>query len=170
MRSMSDPPAPQIAVSGGGSCTDRERRLAVEVGRELGRRGAILLCGGHGGVMAAAVEGARAAGGLTVGILPGSPGDAGADPALAIRVHTAMGQARNQILVRSADAVIAVGGEWGTLSEIALAVKQGIPVISLDSWLPEREGLESRGRLLTATTALEAVELALGAVADARTV
>jgi len=116
--------------------------LAEEVGREIGRSGAVLVCGGLGGVMEAAARGAFQAGGLTLGVLPGSdPGTA--NPWITIPLPTAMGEARNALVVRFADAVIAVGGEWGTLSEIALAVRMEVPVVLLAPSLAAGLGLET---------------------------
>lgn len=123
----------RVAVIGAGACTDAEAALAEEVGRLLAEAGVVLLTGGRGGVMAAASRGAAQAGGLVVGILPGD--DAGqANPWVALPIVTGMGEARNAILVRSAQAVIAVGGEYGTLSELAFALKFGRPVVGLHTW------------------------------------
>jgi uncharacterized protein (TIGR00725 family) len=108
-------------------------RVAYEVGKEIARQGAILLCGGLGGVMEAASRGAKEAGGLTVGILPGASA-AEANPYTSLRIVTDMGHARNVVLVRSADAVIAVSGGYGTLSEIAIARKIGVPCVGLHTW------------------------------------
>ncbi len=129
-------PAPpiQVAVCGPADCTEAERRAAYEVGALLAGRGAVVLCGGYTGVMAAVTEGARSAGGLVVGVLSGAD-RAGAAPGLSAAVVTGMGQARNAILVRSADAVIVIGGSWGTLSELALAMRRGdVPVVQLGGW------------------------------------
>ena len=126
----------QIAVIGGASCDPATGKAAFEVGAKLARSGAVLICGGRGGVMEAASRGARAHGGLTVGILPGPDATASApNEAIGIRLFTGMGQARNLSVVLSAAAVIAVGGGWGTLSEIALALKHRIPVVCLRSWV-----------------------------------
>lgn len=122
----------QIAVVGGGVCSPDVAGAARCLGRLIATRGHVLLCGGRGGVMEAACCGAREAGGLTVGILPG--GREQGNICLDIAIATAMGHARNAIIVNSADAVIALPGEMGTLSEIALALKMGRPVISLASW------------------------------------
>lgn len=131
--------SPQIAVVGAGQCDTRLERLAHEVGQAIARAGATLLTGGRGGVMAAASVGATTAGGLVVGILPGRhAGESPPNQGVRAAVFTGMGQGRNQILILSADAVVAVGGGWGTLSEIALALKQGRPVVSLESWMPQR--------------------------------
>lgn len=132
---------PQIAVIGGATCSDRHLELAHQTGVALGKVGAILLCGGRGGVMKAAAEGARSVGGSTVGILPGTDQeDSPANPFVQTKIFTGMGQARNQILVLSAEAIIGIGGGWGTLTEIGLALKHDRPVVLLDSWklvLPE---------------------------------
>lgn len=133
MTKMSIVPAPPIAVIGGASTTPAIAEVAFEVGGEIARRGAVLLCGGRGGVMEHAARGAVEGGGVTVGVLPGRPGEDAPNAYLRHRIHTDMGQARNQILVLSSVAVIGVGGGWGTLSEIALALKHRIPVVLLSS-------------------------------------
>jgi hypothetical protein len=122
----------QIAIVGGGDCSPEVREQAQELGRLLAERGHVIICGGLGGVMEAAAQGARAAGGLVVGILPGEKTDA--NPYVGIAIATGMGHARNVIIVKSADAVIALPGEHGTLSEMALALKMKKRVISLHSW------------------------------------
>jgi len=108
-------------------------RLAEAVGRHLGHAGAVVVCGGLAGVMEAAARGARDAGGLTVGILPGTR-HADANPFVDIIVVTGFGEARNALVARSAHALVALAGEHGTLSEIALALKMGRPVVGLDAW------------------------------------
>ena len=125
---------------GAGTATDPLRRVAEETGRLLAHAGAIVVTGGRTGVMEAASKGAREAGGLTLGILPGSDRSE-ANPYVQVAVPTGMGEARNALVVRAADGVIAIGGEWGTLSEIALARKGGKPVVSIGSW--DLEGLEA---------------------------
>jgi uncharacterized protein (TIGR00725 family) len=125
---------PQIAVSGAGATGERsDLEAAREVGRLLADRGAVVVCGGRGGVMEAVARGASGAGGEVVGILPGE------DPAEANEfcthvVATGTGHARNLAVVASADAVIAIAGEWGTLSEIAFARRLDRPVVALGSW------------------------------------
>ena len=130
-------PAPEerfyLAVIGPGHASPREEELAEKVGEEAARRGAILLCGGLGGVMKAAARGARHKRGLVVGFLPGESRRQG-NPHLTLAFPTGMGEARNVLLTRAADAVVAVGGGFGTLSEIALALRMGKPVIGLQSW------------------------------------
>ncbi|HNP72727.1 MAG TPA: TIGR00725 family protein [Kouleothrix sp.] len=122
-----------IAVCGAGQCDSGTAALAEMVGRSVAAAGATLVCGGLGGVMAAACRGARGAGGTTVGILPGNDA-AAANPDVQVPIATGIGEARNAIIVCSADVVIAIGGEYGTLSEIALARKLGRPVIGLRTW------------------------------------
>jgi len=116
-----------------------QRRVAEEVGRAVAEAGAVLVCGGLGGVMEAACRGAHAGGGLTVGILPGRDRDE-ANRHVDVAIPTGMGEARNALLVRAADAVVAVAGEYGTLSELALALQAGIPVVGLDTWELGRNG------------------------------
>jgi len=146
-----------IAVIGAGECTPEVAQLAEEVGRRLAEKGAILICGGLGGVMEAACRGAKSAGGTTVGILPGTnPGDA--NPYVDIPIATGMGQARNVIVVASAQAVIAVGGGYGTLSEIGHASKLGTPVVGLDTWNLKKEGYIG---IMEAKSPAEAVERAI---------
>ncbi|MBA3907001.1 MAG: TIGR00725 family protein, partial [Pseudonocardiales bacterium] len=125
--------ARQVAVCGPAECTEAERSAARAVGELLAEAGVVVLCGGGSGVMAAVAAGARATGGLVIGIRPGGDPD-DAEPGLSAVIATGMGEARNAILVRSADAVIVVGGSWGTLSELALARRAGIPVVGLLSW------------------------------------
>jgi uncharacterized protein (TIGR00725 family) len=124
----------QVAVCGPQECTAAEAAAADRVGALLAGRGAVVLCGGGGGVMAAVAGGARRAGGLVIGVLPG-PDRADANRYLSAAVATNLGQARNAVLVQSADAVIVVGGSWGTLSELALAMRRGgVPVVTLGGW------------------------------------
>ncbi len=121
---------PLVAVVGGSECTTAEADVAEEVGRRLAQAGAIVLCGGLTGVMEAVARGVRAGGGLTIGILPGNdPADA--NRFIDIPLATGMGEMRNALIVRAAGAVIAIGGSYGTLSEIALALRIGTPVVGL---------------------------------------
>ncbi|GGO92200.1 TIGR00725 family protein [Wenjunlia tyrosinilytica] len=123
-----------MAVCGPSVCTPEEAAAARSVGELLAAAGAVVLCGGYGGVMEAAAEGAARAGGLVIGVLSGAD-RTGANRELSAAIVTGMGQARNHVLVASADAVIAVGGSWGTLSEVAMAVRSGsTPVIGLGGW------------------------------------
>lgn len=121
----------QIAVIGAGACSENERNAAIVIGRILAENHATLVCGGMGGVMEAACRGSREHGGHTVGILPDN-GDG--NLFLDTVIRTNMGHARNVIVVQSADAVIAIGGKEGTLSEIAHALKMGRPVFGYRSW------------------------------------
>ena len=148
-----------IAVIGGGQCTKEEAKLAEEVGRQLARRGAVLVCGGLGGIMGAACKGANLEGGTTIGILPGDTSQA-ANPYVQIPIATGLGEARNVIVVKSAQAVIAIGGKYGTLSEISYALKNGIPVIGLNTWSLSRNGRRDKS-IIPAQSPAEAVDKAL---------
>lgn len=130
---------PYVAVVGGSAPSAEEAATAEAVGHELGGAGAVVVCGGLGGVMEAACRGAKAAGGTTVGILPGSERTA-ANAYVDVAIATGLGELRNGLVVSSADAVIAVGGEHGTLSEIAFALKNGKPVVGLGTWELHRRG------------------------------
>ncbi len=163
MLEMGHPPL-QIAVIGAAVCDEGVARLAYEVGREIARRGAVLVCGGGRGVMAAAAAGAHAEGGLAVGILPGADRDESPPaPDLDVAIFTGIGQARNQAIVLSAAAVIGVAGGWGTLTEIGLALKHGVPVTLLESWALERPDGRPEPLRARAETPAEAVEAALAA-------
>jgi len=123
-----------VAVIGGGEASPDLLDLAREVGREVARRGAVLLCGGLGGVMAAAAQGAQEEGGVSIGILP-DPDRSRANPYLTYSLPTNLGHARNVLIAHAADALIAVDGGHGTISEAAIALKLGKPVIGLHvSW------------------------------------
>jgi uncharacterized protein (TIGR00725 family) len=151
---------PYVAVVGAGRASAEEARTAEEVGRLLGSAGAVVVCGGLGGVMEAVCRGARSAGGKTVGILPGSRRE-DANAYVDVAIATGLGEARNALVVRAVDAVVAIGGEFGTLSEIALALKSGTPVIGIGTWELVRGG-EPVDAVVVATSAEEAVRLALG--------
>lgn len=122
----------RIGVIGPGRCTEAEGALAFAVGRQAAERGAVVLTGGLTGVMREASRGAAAAGGLVVGILPGSDA-AEANEFVTVAIPTGLGEMRNALLVRASEAIVAVSGSWGTLSEIALAVRTGVPVVGLAS-------------------------------------
>jgi len=123
-----------VAVCGPRDCTEQQAVFARRVGVLLAEAGAVVICGGGTGVMAAVAAGARSAGGLVIGIRPGQDRD-GASPDLSVTIVTNLGEARNAVIVWSADAVIAIGGSWGTLSEVALAQRRGgVPVVVLDGW------------------------------------
>jgi uncharacterized protein (TIGR00725 family) len=133
---------PYVAVVGPAEASAAECEAAEMIGRELAAAGAIVVCGGHGGVMAAACCGAATAGGISVGILPGS--DRGeANEWVTIAIPTGLGELRNGLIVRAVDAVIAVGGAYGTLSEVALALKTRVPIVGLKTWAVE--GIEHVG-------------------------
>jgi hypothetical protein len=131
---------PYIAVIGPSAGTPAELAIGQAVGRLIAEAGAVLVCGGMGGVMEAAAGGCADAGGRSVGILP-SESRLDANPYVTVAVATGLGEARNAIVVRTADAVIAIRGEFGTLSEIALALKMGRPVIGLGTWELAKEGV-----------------------------
>jgi uncharacterized protein (TIGR00725 family) len=134
---------PYVAVCGAGMAAARPADLhaAEDVGRRIADAGGIVVCGGLRGVMEAACRGARSADGITVGLLPGADRGA-ANPFVSVAIPTGMGELRNGLVVRAADVVIAIGGEWGTLSEIALAIKTGTPVVGIDTWDLEQPGIE----------------------------
>ena len=128
-------PAPSryVAVVGPGAASASEEQTAEAVGRGLAQAGVIVLTGGLGGVMAAACRGAKSAGGVAVGLLPGAERSA-ANDWVTIAIATGLGELRNGLLVRAADVVIAIGGAFGTLSEVALALKTGVPVVGIGTW------------------------------------
>jgi len=152
---------PYVAVVGSGAAPRAEVEVARAVGRGLAERGAVVVCGGLGGVMEAACRGAREAGGTTVGILPGFDRSV-ANPYVDVAIATGLGEARNALVVRAADALVAVGGSWGTLSEIALARRGEKRVVGIGTWSLSRPGGEPVEGVVPAADAAEAVELALG--------
>ena len=152
-----------IAVIGGGQCSKEEARLAEAVGQELARRGAVLICGGLGGVMEAACRGASSEGGITIGILPGDNRQV-ANPYVQIPIVTNIGYARNIAVVKSAQAVIAIDGSYGTLSEIGHALQSGIPVIGLNTWSLFKNGQQD-GSIVPAQSPAEAVTKAFSLIA-----
>ena len=154
----------QVAVCGPRHCTETDLSNAHRVGQILAERGAVVICGGGTGVMAAVAAGARSKDGLVVGIRPNDSRE-GASPDLSVTIVTNMGEARNAIIIWSADAVIVIGGSWGTLSELALAKRRGnVPVISLGGW----QILGSDGRPVSGVEVADspeaATELALAAL------
>ena len=152
-----------VGVIGPAAATDHQVRVAVEVGRWLAEAGVVVVCGGLGGIMAAVCEGARAAGGVTVGLLPGNDRTEG-NPHLSVSLPTGLGQLRNGLIIRSSQAVIAVGGSWGTLNEIAMARRAGVPVIVIDPWQLRDEQGNEEPLGMRAATAGDAVRLALDAI------
>lgn len=151
----------QVAVCGPADCSDEEAANARQVGELLAERGAVVICGGGSGVMAAVAAGVRARNGVVVGIRADDSRTDAAPDFSAVLV-TNLGQARNAVIVWSADAVIVVGGSWGTLSELALAKRRGgVPVISLGGWrILDKDGAPIGG-VVSVETALEAVERAM---------
>jgi uncharacterized protein (TIGR00725 family) len=149
----------RIGVIGSGSCSDQTARFAEEVGRRIAEAGAILICGGGGGVMEAASRGAARRGGTVVGILPSDDART-ANPFVLIPIVTGMGNARNAINALTSEALIAVAGGPGTLSEIGLALKVGTPVVGLETWELSIDG-ESPDDVYRAENPAEAVEKAI---------
>jgi uncharacterized protein (TIGR00725 family) len=145
-----------VAVIGPGAASSAEEEAAEAVGRGLAQAGVIVLTGGVGGVMAAASRGAASAGGVTVGLLPGADRSA-ANEWVSVAIPTGLGELRNGLLVRAAEVVIAIGGAFGTLSELALSLKTGVPVVGINTWpidgIRQAEGPE------------QAVERAIGLLA-----
>jgi uncharacterized protein (TIGR00725 family) len=133
--SGADRPAapPYVAICGPDPASDDLIDAAERIGRGLAEHGAVVVCGGHGGVMEAAARGAASAGGVVVGILPGSDRSEGNEH-LTVAIPTGLGELRNGLIVRAADVVVAVGGAFGTLSEIALALKTHVPVVGFSTW------------------------------------
>jgi hypothetical protein len=136
-----------IGVIGGSEVSPQIADLAEEVGREIARRGAVLVCGGLGGVMEAACRGASSEGGLTIGILPGDSRQT-ANPYVRIPIVTGIGYARNVAVVKSTQAVIAIDGSYGTLSEIGHALQSGVPVIGLKTWSLSIDGQVDKAIIL----------------------
>ena len=151
-----------IGVIGGSDVSPKVTAIAEEVGREIASRNALLVCGGMGGVMEAACKGASKAGGLTIGILPGESRRQ-ANRYVKIPIVTGIGYARNVAVVKSSQAVIAIDGSYGTLTEIGYALQSGLPVIGLDTWVVGHKNKPENG-ILRAKTPKEAVELALSLV------
>lgn len=156
-----------IGVVGDAQCDDHVAALAEQVGFELAQRGATVVCGGLGGVMEAACRGAKKGGGTTVGVLPGDNHRA-ANRYVDVPVATGMGEARNVVVVKTSQAIIAIAGRYGTLSEIALGLKLGIPVIGLNTWELAQQGKPDSG-IIVARTPQEAVSLALELARDGGT-
>lgn len=146
----------QIGVIGAGQCSLDIERLAEEVGREIAKEKALLICGGLGGVMEASARGAKKEGGVTVGILPGFSFE-DANPFIDIPIVTGLSHARNILVVRSSQAIIAVEGGYGTLSEIGIALKLKIPVVGLRTWDVSKQ-------IVTVETPKDAVKKAIGLI------
>lgn len=155
--SVSRPPI--VTVIGCATCTPEQSKTAETVGRLLAESGAILVCGGRGGVMEAACRGATQVGGFTIGILPGFDHQKG-NPYLTVVIPTGLGHARNALVVQAGQAIIAIGGGYGTLSEIGMALKIGRRVIGLSTWQATNADGQTIG-LIEVRTPEEAVDLAL---------
>jgi uncharacterized protein (TIGR00725 family) len=157
---------PYIAVVGPGDASTELCAAAEEVGALLAAAGAVLVTGGLGGVMAAASRGAKSAGGVTLGLLPGKD-RAAANPWVDIAVATGLAEGRNLLVVTAADGVVAVGGSWGTLSEVALATRAGLPVVAIGGWhVVDGDGAAMPGSPHPGRTSAEAVAAVLSAVRD----
>jgi uncharacterized protein (TIGR00725 family) len=134
-----------VAVVGPGrEASADEIASAEEAGAAIASGGAVLVCGGLGGVMEAACRGARSEGGMTIGLLPGTDREE-ANGWVALALPTGLGEGRNALIVRAADAVVAIGGGWGTLSEIAFALRAGVPVLGVGTWELGRHGVPVAG-------------------------
>ena len=156
-----------MAVIGGGAPPPGDLDAAFTVGRRLAALGATVVCGGLGGVMEAACRGARSAGGLTVGLVPGSsPADA--NRWVDVVIPTGLGEMRNALVVASAAAVVAVGGEYGTLSEIALALRSGKPVVGYRTWSLTRPAGGPDGGITVVDDPASAAELAVALATGGR--
>jgi uncharacterized protein (TIGR00725 family) len=149
-----------IGVFGSGTVAeaDWQWQQAYQVGRRVAELGYVVLTGGMGGVMTAACQGAKDGGGQTIGVMPGNMESSCPNPYIDFAVFTGMGEARNVVNVKSCHAVVAVGGEYGTLSEIALALKRGCPVVLLNSWSFSVPGMEEHGNAYVVSSVDEAVE------------
>lgn len=151
-----------IGVIGGGEVDYKTTVIAEEVGREIARHNAVLVCGGMGGVMEAACRGAVSEGGLTIGILPGDSRKQ-ANDYVRIPIVTGIGYARNVAVVKSSQAIIAIDGSYGTLTEIGYALQSGIPVIGLDTWTFSNKN-QPDCQIINADSPEDAVELALSMI------
>jgi uncharacterized protein (TIGR00725 family) len=160
MGMITPPKLVYVAVCGPDPATPEVSAQAEEVGRLLAKAGAVLVCGGLGGTMETTTRGVHAEGGTSIGILPGSSRSA-ANPYLTFSIPTGMGEMRNALIIRSADVVIAVAGEFGTLSEVAFALKTGVPVVGLNTWELSKPGRMVADPIVRVSTPQEAVEQAL---------
>jgi uncharacterized protein (TIGR00725 family) len=151
---------PRIGVIGGSRCSARTERLAEEVGQEIAKAGAILVCGGLGGVMEAACRGAKLGSGTTIGILPNWKRDS-ANPYVDFAIVTGLSDMRNLLVVENSDIIIALPGKYGTLSEIAFCLNSGTPLISLSNWNISK-------KMIKAQDAAKAVQLAMREIAKGK--
>jgi uncharacterized protein (TIGR00725 family) len=151
-----------ISVIGAEACGPEALDIAEKVGREVAQRGATLVCGGRGGVMEAACRGARDVGGHTIGIMPGRGSeDSPPNPYVEFSIFTGLGFARNVIVALSGDAVIAIDGSYGTLSEIAYALINDVPVVGIDTWDFNYHGFTGQERIVRITDPAQAVAKAI---------
>jgi uncharacterized protein (TIGR00725 family) len=158
-----------ISVIGGEACGPEALEAAEVVGREIARRGATVVCGGRGGVMEAACRGAREAGGHTIGIMPGrGPQDSTPNEHVEFPVYTGMGFARNVMVVLSGDAVIAIDGSYGTLSELSYALIHETPVVGIDTWDFNYRGFTAHEKIVRVTDPIEAVVVAISLAEERR--
>jgi uncharacterized protein (TIGR00725 family) len=148
-----------IGVIGASQPPEELLPIAEKVGEEIGKRGGVLICGGMGGIMESACKGAKSEGGITVGILPTMTRDS-ANPYIDIPIVTGMGYARNIIVVLSSEAIIAIGGAYGTLTELAFALHFNIPVVGIRTWRAESEYTEVKG-IIYVDEPEEAVRMAM---------
>ncbi len=153
-----------ISVIGGSNASKQDLKEAEAVGRELAKRGAILVCGGLEGVMQAACRGAVSEGGTTIGILPGENAK-DANEYVCIPIATGIGYARNAMVAKSSQVVIAIGGSYGTLTEIGYALQGGIPVIGINTWSVSKDGKINKS-IITAESAADAVAKAFDMIQD----
>lgn len=156
-------PTPYVAVIGPSDASPDIYDLALDVGRLLARNGAVVVCGGLGGVMEAAARGAAEQGGTSLGILPGTD-RTDANRYITMAVATGLGELRNGLVIRASDAVVAVGASWGTLSEIALAARSGLPLVALRGWSVVDDGGAEVTGIGVADSAAEAVRLVMGSL------
>ncbi len=145
---------PVIAVIGAGKCSRKLRDMAAEIGRYVAENGGVVLCGGLGGIMEGAARGAKEAGGTTIGIIP-SENKADANQFIDYVIPTGFGQARNVLVVRAADAIVALPGKYGTLSEMAFALVSGKPIVSVQAWKLGEEILQVEDPIEAAKIAMD---------------
>ncbi|MCH8026736.1 MAG: TIGR00725 family protein [candidate division Zixibacteria bacterium] len=145
---------PVIAVIGAGKCSRKLRDMAADIGRYVAENGGVVLCGGLGGIMEGAARGAKEAGGTTIGIIP-SENKADANQFIDYVIPTGFGQARNVLVVRAADAIVALPGKFGTLSEMAFALVSGKPIVSVQAWKLGEEILQVEDPIEAARIAMD---------------
>ena len=150
---MNNERRPVIGIIGAGQCSGQEQDMAFAAGKRVAEKGGIVVCGGLGGIMEGAARGAHSAGGITLGIIPSTHKD-DANEYIDIVIPTGLGEARNLLVVRAADALIAFPGKYGTLSEMAFALQAGKPLVSLSNWKVSDD-------VVQVTDPVEAAELAM---------